>query len=118
MGVMYGARHADKPGRLFAMPPLAVPGPTAYTGQAELAADLANLKAALNGQQAVEGFVTSISSTNLELYFRNQYYRTDEEYLTALADALNVEYRAIVDAGFILQIDDPRLATHYSRAQD
>jgi 5-methyltetrahydropteroyltriglutamate--homocysteine methyltransferase len=116
MRLMYAARHADKPGRRFVMPPLAVTGPITYTGQAELAADLANLKAALAGRKTEEAFVTAISSTNLELYFRNHYYRTDEEYLAALADALNVEYRAIVDAGFILQIDDPRLATHYSRS--
>ena len=116
MKVMYGARHADKPGRRFVMPPLAVTAPIAYTGQAELAADLANLKAALAASKVEQGFVTAISSTNLELYFRNHHYRTDEEYLTALADALNVEYRAITDAGFILQIDDPRLATHYSRS--
>ena len=43
----------------------------------------------------------------------NRYYRTDEEYEQALADALREEYRAIVDAGFVLQVDDPRLVTYY-----
>jgi 5-methyltetrahydropteroyltriglutamate--homocysteine methyltransferase len=118
MKVMYGARHAGTPGRRFALPPLACTGPITYAGGAELAADLANLKAALGDVAAAEAFVTSISSTNLELYFPNKYYGTDEEYQTALADALNVEYRAIVDAGFVLQIDDPMLATHYSRSPD
>jgi 5-methyltetrahydropteroyltriglutamate--homocysteine methyltransferase len=118
MKVMYDVRHADNPGRRSALPPLACTGPIAYVGGAELAADLANLKAALGGAAVEEAFVTSISSTNLELYFPNRYYRTDQDYQTALADALNVEYRAIVDAGFILQIDDPSLATHYSRSPD
>jgi 5-methyltetrahydropteroyltriglutamate--homocysteine methyltransferase len=118
MKVMYDVRHADNPGRRFALPPLACTAPIAYVGGAELAADLANLKAALGGADVEEAFVTSISSTNLELYFPNRYYRADQDYQTALADALNVEYRAIVDAGFILQIDDPSLATHYSRSPD
>jgi 5-methyltetrahydropteroyltriglutamate--homocysteine methyltransferase len=60
-------------------------------------------------------FMTAISPSNLEFYHRNGWYRTDEEHLEALANAMNVEYRAIVDAGFVLQIDDPRIATHYNR---
>jgi 5-methyltetrahydropteroyltriglutamate--homocysteine methyltransferase len=90
-------------------------GPIAYVGQQELRADIDNLKAALDGVKAEEAFLTAISPSNLELYYENQFYRTAEEYLTALADAMHVEYRAIVDAGFILQIDDPRMATHYNR---
>ena len=90
-------------------------GPVRYTGEAELKADIANLKAALAGAAFEEAFITAIAPTNLELYHPNRYYRTDEEYLAALADAMNVEYRAIVEAGFVLQIDDPRLATHYNR---
>ena len=118
MKVMYGARHAGNPGRKIVAPPLACTGPITYSGQTDLKTDLDNLKAALNGVGVREAFVTSISATNLELYFPNRYYRSDEEYQTALADALNVEYRAIVDAGFVLQIDDPRLATHFSRTPD
>ncbi len=90
-------------------------GPIAYVGQDELRADIDNLKAALDGVEAEEAFLTAISPSNLELYYENQFYRTAEEYLTALSDAMHVEYRAIVDAGFILQIDDPRMATHYNR---
>ena len=63
-------------------------------------------------------FVTAISPSNLELYYENRYYASDEEYLAALADAMHEEYKAIVDAGFLLQIDDPRMATHYNRARD
>ena len=62
--------------------------------------------------------MTAISPSNLELYYRNHYYGTAEEYLAALADAMHEEYQAIVDAGFLLQIDDPRLATYYDRTRD
>jgi|SRR6266545_358507 len=90
-------------------------GPITYTGHDDLQADLRYLKAALGNVPAEEAFITAISPSNLELNHRNEYYRTGEEYLTALADAMHVEYKAIVDAGFILQVDDPRMATHYDR---
>ena len=90
-------------------------GPIAYVGQDELRADIANLKAALNGVTAEQAFLTAISPSNVELYYENHFYPSAEEYLTALADAMHVEYKAIVDAGFVLQIDDPRMATHYNR---
>jgi 5-methyltetrahydropteroyltriglutamate--homocysteine methyltransferase len=90
-------------------------GPIAYVGLEELRADIENLKLALQNTRAEEAFLTAISPSNLELYYENQYYRSAEEYLTALADAMRVEYEAIVDAGFVLQIDDPRMATHYNR---
>lgn len=93
-------------------------GPIAYVGHEELRADIENLKAALENAKAEDTFLTAISPSNLELYYENQYYRSGEEYLAALADAMRVEYLAIVDAGFVLQIDDPRMATHYNRTPD
>jgi 5-methyltetrahydropteroyltriglutamate--homocysteine methyltransferase len=93
-------------------------GPIAYVGQAELAQDLANLKSAMHSAKAEDAFMTAISPSNLELYYENRHYATEEEYLAALADAMHVEYKAIVDAGLLLQIDDPRMATHYNRAPD
>jgi 5-methyltetrahydropteroyltriglutamate--homocysteine methyltransferase len=93
-------------------------GPIAYVGLEELRADIENLKLALQNTRAEEAFLTAISPSNLELYYENQYYPSAEEYLTALADAMRVEYKAIVDAGFVLQIDDPRMATHYNRTPD
>src|SRR6185503_6611572 len=54
----------------------------------------------------------------LEMYFENRYYKTEEEYLFALAAAMRVEYKAVVEAGFVLQVDDPRLITHYNRMPD
>jgi 5-methyltetrahydropteroyltriglutamate--homocysteine methyltransferase len=90
-------------------------GPIKYIGEAELQADIANFKAALLGVGVTEGFMTAISPSNLELYYENHHYASDEEYLAALADAMRVEFKAIVDAGLVLQIDDPRMATHYNR---
>jgi 5-methyltetrahydropteroyltriglutamate--homocysteine methyltransferase len=91
-------------------------GPIKYIGQQELQTDLNNLKAALAGLDLCDAFMTAISPSNLELYYENRFYASSEEYLTGLADAMHVEFKAIVDAGFILQIDDPRMATHYNRA--
>ena len=93
-------------------------GPIRYVGQDEVRADTENLKAALAGVEAEEAFITAISPSNLELYYENRYYASDEEYLAALADAMHEEYKAIVDAGFLLQIDDPRMATHYNRTPE
>src|SRR3954447_4127136 len=93
-------------------------GPVKYVGKAELAQDIANLKAALNGAKHEEAFMTAISPSNLELYYQNRYYDRQEDYLSALAEAMRAEYLAIVDAGLLLQIDDPRMATHYNRAVD
>jgi 5-methyltetrahydropteroyltriglutamate--homocysteine methyltransferase len=91
-------------------------GPIRYVGQEELKADIKNLKLALKDAAVQEAFMTAISPSNLELYYENQYYGSEEDYLEALADAMRVEYRAIVEAGLLLQIDDPRIATHYNRA--
>lgn len=90
-------------------------GPLKYVGEAEVRADVENLKAALKGVKTEDAFLTAISPSNLELYYENKHYKTDEEYLTALSDAMHVEYKAIIDGGFVLQIDDPRMATHYNR---
>jgi 5-methyltetrahydropteroyltriglutamate--homocysteine methyltransferase len=91
-------------------------GPVKYIGQQELQTDIDNLRAASASVGPSDMFMTAISPSNLELYYENRFYASPEEYLAALADAMHVEFKAIVDAGFILQIDDPRLATHYNRA--
>jgi 5-methyltetrahydropteroyltriglutamate--homocysteine methyltransferase len=114
MKVMFGARTAAT-GKPRGMKSLICTGPIKYIGQEELKADIENLRAALGSKPADEAFVTAISPTNLEMYFENRFYKSEEEYLAALAEAMNVEYRAIVAAGFLLQIDDPRLITHYNR---
>ncbi len=114
MRVMFAAR-AEKIGRPHGMQAMVCCGPIKYIGHKELAADIENLRNAIDGLDVEEAFITAISPTNLEMYLPNEYYRSDEDYLVALAEAMNEEYRAIVDAGFLLQIDDPRLITYYNR---
>ena len=63
--------------------------------------------------EVTEAFIPAISPANVEDWQRNVYYKTQEEFLFAIADALHEEYRAIVDAGFLVQIDDPRLITYW-----
>jgi 5-methyltetrahydropteroyltriglutamate--homocysteine methyltransferase len=114
--IMHSARSGALVAKRTARPrALVCGGPIRYVGQDELGTDIANLKASLKGANAEEAFMTAISPSNLELYYENQHYATDEEYLEALSEAMRVEYLAITDAGFVLQIDDPRMATHYNR---
>ena len=94
-------------------PKLACTGPVSYTGHDAVHADIDQLKSALRGRAVVEAFLPAISPSNIEGRWPNQYYKTDEEYLFAIADAMREEYTAIVDAGLLLQIDDPRLVTYY-----
>ena len=89
--------------------PVACTGPIVYKGQEAVRTDIENLKTALNGLHPEEVFMPAIAPG----FFSNQYYRTEEEFQYALAEALRVEYLAIVDAGFILQIDDPSLTRLY-----
>ena len=93
-------------------------GPVAYKGQARLATDIANLKAALDGRDAVDVFMPSVSPSSLASLLENHHYATEEEYVLACAEAMRVEYETIVAAGFLLQIDDPRLAMHYMLSPD
>ena len=93
-------------------------GPITYQGHEALAAELAVFRGALKGRNFSEAFVPAISPSNIEEWQENQYYKSDEEYLFAIADAMREEYSAIVDAGFLLQIDDPRLATYYCVAPE
>jgi 5-methyltetrahydropteroyltriglutamate--homocysteine methyltransferase len=90
-------------------------GPIAYIGQQEVANDIALFKRALAeaGARAEETFLCVLAPGWLEHFFHNEYYSNDEQYLFALADAMKHEYKAIVDAGFILQLDDPALPDTY-----
>ena len=88
-------------------------GPIAYKGQAQLKADLDTLKAALTNVSATEAFVPAIAPSNIECTSPNEYYPSAEKYVFAIAEAMREEYKAIVDAGFLLQIDDPFLVTYY-----
>jgi 5-methyltetrahydropteroyltriglutamate--homocysteine methyltransferase len=89
-------------------------GPIAYKGQEALQRDIENFKAALKGVNVEEAFMPATSPANVEGQRKNEYYPTDEAYLGAIADAMREEYNAIVAAGFLLQVDDPRLVTYYN----
>lgn len=87
--------------------PLVCTGPIKYIGQDHVKTDLENLKLALSGVDHEEAFVPSTAPSGVGV---NEYYKTDEEFFEALGEAMREEYQAIVDAGFILQVDDPFLS--------
>ncbi|MGN6747961.1 MAG: hypothetical protein ACTHJS_05135 [Xanthobacteraceae bacterium] len=88
-------------------------GPITYKGHAQLKRDITNLKAAAGDVTVEEVFMPAISPSNIEDWQKNAYYKSQEEYVFAIAEAMREEYQAIVDAGFLVQIDDPRLVTYY-----
>ena len=90
-------------------------GPIAYTGQAELGRDIENFKAALEGVKVEEAFLPVAAPASVIPDRKNEYYRSDEECLIAIATAMRTEYKMIVDAGFLLQLDDARAAVSYDR---
>ena len=84
--------------------------PLKYAGQAAIQRDIDNFKAALQGVSVEEAFLPAVTPGSIEHWMRNEYYPDDEAYVYAIVEAMREEYQAIVDAGFILQIDDPDLA--------
>jgi 5-methyltetrahydropteroyltriglutamate--homocysteine methyltransferase len=89
---------------------VACTGPLSYAGQVAMQADLDHFKAALQEVEVEEAFLPSVAPGTIEHWLKNAYYPNDEAYLYAIADAMHEEYQAIVNAGFLLQIDDPDLA--------
>ena len=87
-------------------------GPVKYTGHTAVQRDIENLASALGGAPAEEAFMTAVSPATLQI-LPNEYYKNREDYTWALAEAIREEYKIIVDAGFILQIDDPALVDIY-----
>jgi 5-methyltetrahydropteroyltriglutamate--homocysteine methyltransferase len=85
-------------------------GPVAWKDFAAVEADIARARSATATAGAKEAFMTSPSPGQIARYLKNQHYPSDEAYLYALADVMAREYRAIVDAGFVLQLDCPDLA--------
>jgi 5-methyltetrahydropteroyltriglutamate--homocysteine methyltransferase len=90
-------------------------GPIRFIGEAEVANDLAVYKQAIaeSGVKPVDTFMCVLAPFWIEHFFFNEYYKSEEEYVFALAEAMRPEYKAIVDAGFVLQIDDPALPDTY-----
>ncbi|HZT86701.1 MAG TPA: cobalamin-independent methionine synthase II family protein [Stellaceae bacterium] len=88
-------------------------GPVSYKGHAALRQAIDDLKRALARVPHEEAFMPAVSPSNLANWNRNEYYEREDDYLLALAEALREEYRAVIDAGLILQVDDPLLASYY-----
>jgi len=90
-------------------------GPISYKGQDAIGRDIANFKAALSAVKVEGAFMPVAAPMSARGLWLNAYYKKDEEIVVALADALREEYKAIIDAGFILQLDDAFLAHEYGR---
>ena len=90
-------------------------GPITYNGLFELQRDIDNLKAASKAAGVDEAFLPVAAPSSAIPDRKNEYYKTDDDLVVALAEALRTEYRSIVDAGFLLQVDDARAAVTYDR---
>ena len=102
-------REAMTGGAIAPVIPLVCTGPVKYRGEAALRHDIDNLKAAAAG--AYGAFMPAVAPSGVGT---NEYYRDEEEYIHAVGTALRTEYRAIADAGLVLQVDDPFLCDIFS----
>ena len=105
-----GGFGRGRPGGGVALMPtqMVCTSPITYVGRSTTEADIANLRAAVEGLD-VEPFLPAVAPGTIEHWLFNQYYSSDEELLFAIADAMHEEYRLITDSGLNLQIDDPDL---------
>jgi 5-methyltetrahydropteroyltriglutamate--homocysteine methyltransferase len=90
-------------------------GPVAYTGQAELRRDIDNFAAALRETKVTEAFLPVAAPASVIPDRKNEYYAGEEDCLRAIGQAMRTEYRMIVEAGLLLQLDDARAAVTYDR---
>ena len=90
-------------------------GPIAYTGQAELKRDIANFKAALKDVNVTEAFLPVAAPASVIPDRENEYYKSEEELIRAIGSAMRTEYSMIIEAGFVLQLDDARAAVNFDR---
>jgi 5-methyltetrahydropteroyltriglutamate--homocysteine methyltransferase len=118
---IFAAAYADPesgiymgPGAANLVRPTCV-GPISYKGHEAIKADITNFKAALAATGVSEGFMTSVAPGSLSR-LANDFYKTSDEFLFACADAMREEYKAIVNAGLILQLDDPAIAENWDLA--
>jgi 5-methyltetrahydropteroyltriglutamate--homocysteine methyltransferase len=91
----------------------AVTGPISYRGHAQVERDIGNLKTALRGNAGADGFLPVVAPASVLQGLRDEYYGTEEKLSLALGEALRIEYKAITDAGLIVQLDDAWLAAKY-----
>jgi 5-methyltetrahydropteroyltriglutamate--homocysteine methyltransferase len=87
-------------------------GPVMYTAHDQIKADVANLKAAIAGKDA-DGYIAALGPLSLGAGVRNDFYKSEEEYMTAVAEAVREEYKAITGAGLIVQVDEPEFCTSW-----
>jgi 5-methyltetrahydropteroyltriglutamate--homocysteine methyltransferase len=104
---------AEMPNALVGSPTEVCVGPISYHGQAEMQRDVENMLAALKGLEVADAFLPVVAPASTAYNGINEYYPSDREYVYAIADALRQEYRAIVAAGLIVQVDDAVLANMY-----
>ncbi|HWC31375.1 MAG TPA: cobalamin-independent methionine synthase II family protein [Dehalococcoidia bacterium] len=97
----------------FARTAVYAAGPLTYVGQDATRRDIDYLKAAMQGANVEEGFLSALAPGTIEHWLRNQHYKTEEEMVFAIADAMHEEYKMIADAGLIVQLDDPGLPDGY-----
>jgi len=90
-------------------------GPIGYSGQAELQRDIANFKAALGRVKVADAFLPVAAPASVIPDRKNEFYKTDEELQLAIAAAMRTEYKSIIDAGLVVQLDDARSAVTYDR---
>jgi len=109
----YEAHRKAREGLVAQPVRLVCTGPVKYSGHHYLQRDIRNVQAAAAQHGAEEVFMTAVSPSDVEGQQANEFYSSDEDYLFAIAEAMHEEYREIVEAGLILQIDDPRLLTYY-----
>ncbi len=88
-------------------------GPIRYRGHEDLRRNIADLRAALAGSNATEGFFTAVAPASTGYDAANEYYKTEREYVFAIAEALREEYLEIYNSGLVLQVDDAVLANMY-----
>ena len=100
-------------GSIAPIVPFVCVGPVKYCGERALRRDIDNLKAAMSGVAHHAAFMPAVAPSGVG---GNEYYRSEEEFIFAVAAALRTEYRAIVDAGFLLQVDDPFTTRHLRRS--
>jgi 5-methyltetrahydropteroyltriglutamate--homocysteine methyltransferase len=93
-------------------------GPLTYAGAADTQTDIANLKAAAQGQNITELYLTALAPATAEYFITNEYYETPEELVFAIAEAMHEEYKAITDAGIVLQLDEPAFITMWQTMPD
>ncbi len=93
--------------------PVVCTGPIEQVGQEAVRTDISNFKAALQGVEFEEAFLPAVAPGTVEGQRRNEYYSTVKDYLYGVAGAMREEYKAIVDSGLLLQIDDPRVVTQF-----